>query len=66
MFSRQTDASKVALFHLIGRLRAGRFQLFDTQFLTPHLASLGGVEVSRATYRRMLDAALVQTGRWDG
>jgi leucyl/phenylalanyl-tRNA---protein transferase len=65
MFSRRTDASKVALVHLIERLRAGGFRLFDTQFLTPHLASLGGVEVSRAVYRRMLDEALARTGAFD-
>ncbi|MDE3080145.1 MAG: leucyl/phenylalanyl-tRNA--protein transferase, partial [Paracoccaceae bacterium] len=44
MFSRATDASKVALAYLICRLRQGGFTLFDTQFLTPHLASLGAVE----------------------
>jgi leucyl/phenylalanyl-tRNA---protein transferase len=65
MFSRRTDASKVALVHLIERLRAGGFRLFDTQFLTPHLASLGGVEVSQAVYRRMLDEALARTGAFD-
>ena len=61
MFSRRTDASKVALYHLVERLRAGGFRLFDTQFLTPHLASLGGIEVSRAAYRRMLSEALART-----
>lgn len=65
MFSRRTDASKVALFHLLERLRRGGFQLFDTQFLTPHLASLGGVEVSRAAYLRMLAEALAQPALWD-
>jgi len=58
MFSRQTDASKVALAYLLDRLALGGFTLFDTQFLTSHLASLGGREVSRATFRRMLRAAL--------
>jgi leucyl/phenylalanyl-tRNA--protein transferase len=58
MFSRRTDASKVALAHLVDRLRAGGFTLFDTQFLTPHLASLGGIEISRAEYRRRLAEAL--------
>jgi leucyl/phenylalanyl-tRNA--protein transferase len=58
MFSRRTDASKVALWHLVGRLGACGFRLFDTQFLTPHLASLGGVEVPRGTYRRLLEEAL--------
>lgn len=65
MFSRRTDASKVALAHLVGRLREGGFALFDTQFLTPHLASLGGVEVSRAEYRRRLRDALGREGRWE-
>jgi leucyl/phenylalanyl-tRNA---protein transferase len=58
MFSRRTDASKVALAYLVHRLRAGGFTLFDTQFLTPHLASLGGVEIKRAEYHRRLAKAL--------
>ncbi|MGQ0566290.1 MAG: leucyl/phenylalanyl-tRNA--protein transferase [Gemmobacter sp.] len=58
MFSRRTDASKVALAWAVHRLRAGGFTLFDTQFLTPHLASLGAIEISRAEYHRRLDAAL--------
>ena len=58
MFSRRTDASKVALCHLIRRLKDGGFRLFDTQFLTAHLASLGGLEISRALYRRLLNEAL--------
>ena len=58
MFSRRPDASKAALAWLTDRLRAGGFALCDTQFLTPHLASLGGVEVGRAAYRRRLAAAL--------
>jgi leucyl/phenylalanyl-tRNA--protein transferase len=58
MFSRRTDASKVALAYLVHRLRAGGFTLFDTQFLTPHLASLGGVEITRGEYRRRLSLAL--------
>jgi leucyl/phenylalanyl-tRNA--protein transferase len=57
MFSRERDASKVALVHLVARLRAGGFSLLDTQFLTPHLASFGAVEISRADYRRRLRAA---------
>ena len=61
MFSRRTDASKVALAWLVHRLRAGGFTLFDTQFLTPHLASLGAVEISRAEYHRRLEAALLST-----
>ncbi|WP_208349327.1 leucyl/phenylalanyl-tRNA--protein transferase [Pseudaestuariivita rosea] len=58
MFSRATDASKIALAYLMDRLKIGRFQLFDTQFLTPHLASLGAVEISRAEYHKRLQAAL--------
>ncbi len=58
MFSRATDASKVALVHLVGRLRAGGYRLLDAQFLTEHLASLGAVEISRAEYRRRLAEAV--------
>ncbi|PVA07063.1 leucyl/phenylalanyl-tRNA--protein transferase [Thalassorhabdomicrobium marinisediminis] len=58
MFSGRRDASKVALAYLVDRLNMGGFALFDTQFITPHLRSLGGVEVPRACYRQMLDAAL--------
>ncbi len=58
MFSRVTDASKVALVHLVERLRLGGFLLLDTQFLTDHLARFGAVEVPRNTYRRLLDEAL--------
>ena len=58
MFSRQTDASKIALVYLIDRLRQGGFRLFDTQFLTDHLASLGAVEISRTAYHYRLEDAL--------
>lgn len=58
MFSRRRSASKIVLAHLVTRLRAGGFVLCDTQFLTPHLATLGGIEISRADYRRRLAAAL--------
>ena len=58
MFSRRTDASKIALAHLVDRLNRAGFILFDTQFLTDHLASLGGIEIPRAEYHRRLDAAL--------
>ncbi len=61
MFSHRRDASKVALAWLVHRLQAGGFSLFDTQFLTAHLASLGGVEIPRADYRRQLAAALGQS-----
>ena len=58
MFSRATNASKVALAYTVDRLITAGFTLFDTQYLTPHLASLGGVEIPRAEYERQLAAAL--------
>ncbi|MGE5270742.1 MAG: leucyl/phenylalanyl-tRNA--protein transferase [Thiohalocapsa sp.] len=58
MFSRVTDASKVALVHLVARLRAGGYRLLDTQFVTPHLAQFGAIEISRARYHRLLADAL--------
>ena len=58
MFSRVTDASKVALVHLVARLRHGGYRLLDTQFLTPHLAQFGAVEITRARYHRLLGEAL--------
>ncbi len=58
MFSRATDASKVALAYLVDRLRLGGYQLFDTQFITSHLASLGAIEVPRDHYQAMLADAL--------
>lgn len=60
MFSRRTDASKRALAHLCDHLSRCGFTLFDTQFLTPHLARLGGVEISRAEYRDRLAGALAR------
>lgn len=59
MFSRITDGSKIALAWLCDQLRRTGFTLFDTQFLTPHLASLGGVEITRAQYKQRLDKALM-------
>lgn len=58
MFSRATDASKVALVHLVARLKAGKYTLLDTQFLTSHLAQFGTIEISRNEYRQRLRAAL--------
>ncbi|HWJ69523.1 MAG TPA: leucyl/phenylalanyl-tRNA--protein transferase [Sphingobium sp.] len=58
MFSRATDASKVAMAWLVARLRVGGFTLLDCQFMTPHLASLGAVEVSAEAYSLLLGAAL--------
>lgn len=58
MFHRARDASKVALVHLVARLRAGGFQLLDTQFVTEHLRTFGAQEVPRRNYHRLLEAAL--------
>lgn len=58
MFSRATDASKVALVHLAGRLRAGGFCLLDTQFVTPHLMRFGAIEIPRTRYLEKLFDAL--------
>ncbi len=58
MFSRRSDASKIALAYLVDRLNLAGFQLFDTQFLTDHLASLGAVEIPRSTYHAQLAKAL--------
>ena len=64
MFHRRTDASKMAMAHLVERLNAGGFQLLDTQFLTDHLASLGGIEIPRADYEDRLSQALSAEGDW--
>ncbi len=58
MFSRERDASKVALTHLVARLRAGGFVLLDTQFITDHLTTFGAREISRAEYADRLSEAL--------
>lgn len=58
MFSRTTDASKVALAHLVARLRCGGFTLLDCQFITPHLESMGAIEIDRNHYMVLLSAAL--------
>ncbi len=58
MFSRRKDASKIALVYLVDRLRQTGFLLFDTQFLTAHLATLGAVEIPRNIYRKRLSEAL--------
>ena len=59
MFSTATDGSKMTLAWAVDHLKRCGFTLFDTQFLTPHLASLGGIEIPRATYRAQLSAALM-------
>ena len=58
MFSKETNASKVALCALVERLKAGGFTLLDTQFLTSHLARFGGIEISGKEYLSLLNAAL--------
>jgi leucyl/phenylalanyl-tRNA--protein transferase len=62
MFHRVRDASKVALVHLVGRLRAGGFTLLDTQYVTPHLEAFGAVAVPQRRYHRLLEAALAGEG----
>jgi leucyl/phenylalanyl-tRNA---protein transferase len=62
MFHRARDASKVALVHLVARLKVGHYRLLDTQFVTEHLRTFGAVEVSRPAYHKLLDAALVGHG----
>jgi len=64
MFHRRTNASKMAMAHLVERLNAGGFVLLDTQFVTPHLASLGGVEIPREQYEERLAEALPVQGDW--
>ena len=58
MFSKRRDASKVALAYLVTHLQTQGFSLFDTQFLTDHLASLGAIEISRSDYHHRLHEAL--------
>jgi leucyl/phenylalanyl-tRNA--protein transferase len=62
MFHRATDASKIALVHLMARLRAGGYVLCDTQFMTDHLRSFGGIEISREEYDERLAAGLARRG----
>ena len=66
MFSRQTDASKIALVHLVARLRLGGFALLDIQFVTPHLQQFGAIELPAASYLQQLDQALRRTARFYG
>ncbi len=62
MFSRRTDASKVALVHLVARLKAGGYRLLDTQFITEHLTQFGAIEIPRALYQVQLEEALQAPG----
>ncbi len=58
MFARETDASKVALVHLVARLNHGKFRLLDAQFLNDHLKQFGCVTMAKEQYRSVLDAAI--------
>ena len=62
MFSEARDASKVALVHLVARLKTGGYRLLDAQFTTEHLTQFGAEEVLRADYLRRLEAALAAHG----
>jgi leucyl/phenylalanyl-tRNA--protein transferase len=62
MFSKVSDASKVALVHLVARLNVGGFRLLDAQFMTEHLRQFGAVAVPRSDYQPMLEAALASEG----
>ncbi len=64
MFSTARDASKVALVHLVARLRLGGYRLLDTQFVTSHLTQFGTEEVPRERYKAMLAAAVDETAQW--
>jgi leucyl/phenylalanyl-tRNA--protein transferase len=64
MFHRTRDASKIALVHLVARLKAGGYRLLDSQFITEHLRTFGAYEVSRRQYNKMLDNALTGDGKF--
>ena len=64
MFSTERDASKVALVHLVARMRLGGYTLLDTQFVTSHLAQFGTIEVPRDTYKALLAASVQVAAAW--
>jgi leucyl/phenylalanyl-tRNA--protein transferase len=64
MFHRRTDCSKIAMAHLLLRLKAGNYRLLDTQFLTEHLKTFGGIEIPRETYELRLADALGHEADW--
>ena len=66
MFTRERDASKIALVHLVARLRCGGFTLLDSQFTTQHLQQFGAVEMTREAYKRLLAEALEIEARFPG
>jgi leucyl/phenylalanyl-tRNA--protein transferase len=64
MFHRKTDCSKIAMAHLLERLRAGNYRLLDTQFVTDHLRTFGGIEIPREDYEVRLADALARHADW--
>lgn len=64
MFHHETDASKVALVHLVRRLRQGGYMLLDTQYSTRHLEQFGVTQVSRKEYERLLEEAVAKDATW--
>ncbi len=64
MFHRKTDCSKIAMAHLLERLRAGNYRLLDTQFVTDHLRTFGGIEIPREDYELRLADALGHEADW--
>ena len=62
MFHVARDASKIALVHLVARLRAGGYRLLDTQYVTDHLMTFGAVEVAKRRYHKMLEEAIAGDG----
>ena len=65
MFSKKNNASKIALAYLVDRLKKTGFKLFDTQFLTPHLASLGAIEIPKTKYKVLLFQAVEETANFN-
>ena len=64
MFSKKSNASKIALAYLVNRLQKTGFKLFDTQFLTPHLASLGAIEIPKTKYKILLFKAVEEVANF--
>src|SRR5476649_1952596 len=62
MFHRARDASKIALVHLVARLRAGNYRLLDTQYVTDHLKTFGAIEVPKRRYHKLLEEAIEGDG----
>ena len=64
MFHRRTDCSKIAMAHLLKRLKSGNYRLLDTQFVTDHLRTFGGIEIPREDYELRLADALAHEADW--